>query len=89
MRARLAALAVALSLLAAPAARADPPSPAAAALQAALDAAIAAGAPSFALPAGEVFFNGANFNVSGAGAMPAPRRRPRRCFSSSPASASP
>ena len=51
------------------AARADPPSPAAAALQAALDAAVAAGAPSFALPAGPVFFNGANFNISGAGAM--------------------
>jgi hypothetical protein len=53
----------------APAARADAPSPAAAALQAALDAAIAAGAPTFALPPGNTFFNGANFNISGAGAM--------------------
>jgi hypothetical protein len=52
--------------LAALAARAAPPSPAAAALQAALDAAIAARAPTFTLPAGAISFNGASFNVSNA-----------------------
>ena len=64
----LAAAALA-ALLAASPARSAPPSPAALALQAALDAAIAAGAARFALPAGAVYFNGANFNVSNAVAM--------------------
>ena len=58
-----------LLLLAAPAARSDPPSPAAMALQAALDAAISAGDHSFALPGGPILFNGANFNVSSAYAI--------------------
>jgi hypothetical protein len=43
---------------------AAPPSPSAVALQAALDAAVAANATSFTLPAGVIAFNGANFNVS-------------------------
>ena len=45
-------------------AAAAPPSPAAAALQAAVDAAVAAGAPAFTLPPGSIFFNAASFNLS-------------------------
>ena len=46
-----------------------PPSPAALALQAALDAAIAAGDPTFSLPPGATYFNAASFNISGARGM--------------------
>lgn len=50
-------------------AAATPPSPAALALQAALDAAVASGASSFGLPAGDVFFNDASFNITNASAI--------------------
>ena len=61
-------LLLALCLL--PACAYAPPSAAAAALQAALDAAIAARAPAFALPAGaDIFFNDASLNISGAASI--------------------
>jgi hypothetical protein len=47
----------------------NPPSPAARALQTALDAAIAAGDTTFVLPAGSTFFGNSSFNITNPGVM--------------------
>jgi len=75
-----------LLLLLCGAAVAAPPSPEAVALQASLASAIAAKLPTFTLPSGTIYFNGASFNISGAvgisiGGSPSPASATTLIFS--------